>query len=248
MKKTIIFIVIFSLITLLSLSAYANDLIANGGFELNEDDQPPAGWYSFSTLNTSEYIFCASKTAFSGKYSAQLSHLRSGASLIRQKIKCLPNALYRISAQIRTESVLDLGAGAGIGVQSDALSFPSHSCISDGLYGTGNWQNITIFVQTGKEIDSFYLCLLLAHKDAPNLGTAYFDDISITKVDSIPEDSLLIELGTPSLQTETPSLYFLYLLIIFLCILGITIIFFLKHRSKNASQAADQDNEKSDIF
>ncbi|MBS6475439.1 MAG: hypothetical protein KH354_05600 [Clostridiales bacterium] len=247
MKKTIIFLFIFSFVSFLSLSVHANELLINSGFELFEDEQPPAGWYSFSTLNTSEYTFCASETAYSGKYSAQLTHLRSGASLIRQKVKCLPDTLYRISAQVRTEFVLDLGAGAGIGVQTDALDFPNHSCISDGIYGTGDWQNITIYVQTGKETDSFYLCLLLAHKNAPNLGTVYFDDISIIEIDSMPKDGLLIELETiPSQTKPSSSLYFLYFSIIFLCLLGIITVSFLKHRSKTTSQSANQNDKEND--
>ena len=160
MKKTIIFLFIFSFVSCLCFSAHANELLINSGFELLEDEQPPAGWYSFSTLNASEYIFCASETAYSGKYSAQLTHLRTGASLIRQKVKCLPNALYRISAQVRTESVLDLGAGVSIGIQTDALDFPDHSCISDGIYGTGDWQNITVYVLTaGRGKTCRFLCL-----------------------------------------------------------------------------------------
>ena len=247
MKKTIIFLFIFSFVSCLCFSAHANELLINSGFELLEDEQPPAGWYSFSTLNASEYIFCASETAYSGKYSAQLTHLRTGASLIRQKVKCLPNALYRISAQVRTESVLDLGAGVSIGIQTDALDFPDHSCISDGIYGTGDWQNITVYVQTGKETDTFYLCLLLAHKNAPNLGTVYFDDISITEIDSVPEDGLLIELGPlPSHTKPSSSVSFLYFSIISLCLLGIIIVSLLKHRSKTASQSDNQNGQEND--
>ena len=119
---------------------------------------------------------------------------------ISQDIPVLENQEYEVTGRIKTESVT-ASQGARIrvlryanGKQIDPLSY------SNNVLGTKDWQNVKAKVNTEQGIDTIRVQLFLEE----GTGTAYFDDIQLTKKETLTslafkETQLILEKGT----TET---------------------------------------------
>lgn len=106
---------------------------------------------------------------------------------VYRKIRVKANSVYEVSVMIKTENV-ESGAGANIS---------GYNCtgISSGQFGTSDgWIKKTVYLKTGEGQTSVELSLGLGGYSAESSGTAYFDELTVKKVDAAPEGGELLTL------------------------------------------------------
>lgn len=116
-----------------------------------------------------------------------------------QTVKVEGNTIYEISCRVRTEEVGEHGIGAGI-------SFYGRFTYSQDIKGTTNgWETIELFIKTGTDVESIILTLGLGGYSNVNTGMAQFDNVSMTKMTTVPEGitPVLIESASGVAKTDT---------------------------------------------
>ena len=95
-----------------------------------------------------------------------------------QDIDVSPDCLYRISAQVKAAC----SGGLGANVSVDGLYVFSNS-----IYDTaGEWEEAVLYARTGPDQTRFRLFVRLGGYSGEAQGEAYFDDISVTRIESAP--------------------------------------------------------------
>lgn len=240
MKKLISgFILLITI--LLQVSVLATGQVQNGDFEIVEQAQPPAGWYSEAYL-PSAHSFTSSSNDNNGTVCAVLTNTQKNDSRIYQKVECLPNTYYLLTAWVRTEGVQATAdaAGASITVQQDGgktTNFVSSMHIDDECTA---WTEVCLYIQTSSQCSAFYIWLRLGDFAMDNTGTAYFDDVALRVTDSVPQGEEVAYLGDP----ETPGLFssiggFLPLIALVLLVLAIGIYLLQRARKMEKANAHD---------
>ena len=92
-----------------------------------------------------------------------------------QELAVSPNTAYRISCYVRTEGVRS-GAGANIGVYGIAIH-------SEPVLGDSGWQRIELTGKTAEGQTVLPVSIGIGGHGETSLGKAFFDDVSIERVD-----------------------------------------------------------------
>jgi len=166
------------------LSAEQN-LIQNPSFEESVNGHPSiwneAAWNNEPGATT---FGVDAVKAHSGKSSAVIVNDKENHARFVQAVTVSENSSYRFSAWIRTENVGEGTLGSGIGV-TDKLEFGGD------IRKTSDWKQAELYIKTGPGINSVSLMLTLGTYGALNTGKAWFDDVSLVKVDSIPSSAVV---------------------------------------------------------
>ena len=153
-----------------------DDLIANGGAESLNVEGMPQDWY------TDAYIY-------QGYSSFDVADGRSGSALhivntspndarFAQRVSVSPNTLYCLSGYIRASAEGGLGAN---------LSIEGVYVFSESVYDTdGAWKEVRLYGRTGEKQRSVTVYARLGGYSGEATGEAWFDDISLCRVDSVP--------------------------------------------------------------
>lgn len=124
---------------------------------------------------------------YSGNASACIVNNLANDSRLTQNISVEENSFYRLSCMVRTENV---GSGAkGANISAEGLLDTS-----DDVKGTSDWKSVSVYGKTKKGQTSFILAIGLGGYGSVNTGSAWFDDISVVKVDSVPSGAKIINL------------------------------------------------------
>lgn len=128
----------------------------------------------------------------SGQNCAAIYNLEERGSRYIQKVEVEPDSQYKFSAWIRTENVGEGRIGANISVVGNTI-------YSQDIKGTTHqWEYVELYIKTMEEVDSVELILALGGYDRLgadenlNTGKAFFDDVALEKVDSIPEGARVV--------------------------------------------------------
>lgn len=108
-------------------------------------------------------------------YNKQLNDAR-----IYQHVAAEKNSNYKVTAYIRTEDVGEEGAGANISVKD-------YSGTSMRIIGDTDWKEVSLYVSVQNVSGGFDICLCLGGYSAESTGKAYFDNVTVEEVDTIPE-------------------------------------------------------------
>jgi len=97
------------------------------------------------------------------------------------------NSFYKISGWVKTEGVSEEGgAGANISVLGN---FESYEYVFDG----DDWKYIEFYGETAKGQAALTIALRLGFYSGENTGTAWFDDVSVYQVVSVPEGAVCLD-------------------------------------------------------
>ena len=176
------FCLALTLLVCLTAAAEETNLIANGGFETLDASGDPVDWYptAYRTQEGYSRIAVTSEKAHSGQYSAVVENASANDARYTCTVSVEPSSLYRLSAYVLVESMEDTGNGANLGIEG-IYSY------SDCLFDTdGEWQYLEWYGETGEDQHELTFGVRVGGYGAESTGKAYFDDVVLEKVDSLP--------------------------------------------------------------
>ncbi|MDD3212526.1 MAG: phospholipid carrier-dependent glycosyltransferase [Eubacteriales bacterium] len=158
------------------------NLLANGGFEKINSAGEPDGWYT-SAYRTQEGFTrfeITDEKAYSGKYSAKITNANVNDARYVCAVNVKPETMYRVSGYILVDDMEDSGNGANLAIE-DVYAF------SECLFDTqGEWQYVEWYGETGEDQTQIQLDVRIGGYGAESQGIAYFDDITVEQVDTLP--------------------------------------------------------------
>lgn len=164
--------------------------VSNSGFTDAGDGRKISGWtkYNYNAEYKSDYectTFTVSEDSWDGN-SLKIENKEKNDARVYQTIYVDELTTYKISVMIKTENV-DGGAGANIS------AYDCHGT-SDGVFGTSDgWVRHTVYIETLEDQTSLDLSLGLGGFGSMSSGTAFFDDVKVEKVDSVPDGEETVE-------------------------------------------------------
>ena len=185
MKKIgVIFVLILVLMCPLVIMAEEN-LITNASFEQFANNGEVSDWQPISYNNQPAYslLEITSQKARSGEYSALIENFSPNDSRYVIKVKVEPSTYYKLSGYVWVESMENIGNGATFGIEN------VHT-ISKGIFEkSNNWVLIESYGLTGKTQTEVDLGVRVGGYSAESVGRAFFDDIKLEKIDSLPTNA-----------------------------------------------------------
>ncbi|MNO57952.1 putative dolichyl-phosphate-mannose--protein mannosyltransferase [compost metagenome] len=136
--------------------------------------------------------------AHSGTRSARIEIVKPDHAKWIQTVKVEPNSSYVISGWIKVQQLGDGEIGANLFPLGVGGAFPQ---VKDSLM---EWKKVEFYGTTGDEQTEFILAAGIGGYGRLNTGIALFDDISVEKVEHIPEgiQSVSLQAGTNSVNNE----------------------------------------------
>lgn len=141
----------------------------------------------------------------SGSKAAVIENIEPNHLKWVQTIKATPDSYYKISGWIKVVSTAGEGMGANILSVGVGGGYPS---VTD---TAGEWQYLEYIGQTGPKQKEFGIGASLGGYSSLIQGKAYFDDLSVEKLDAAPEganiislDSAAVSQGAGDKKTDAP--------------------------------------------
>lgn len=182
MKKiSLLLLVAFLLCVPVISFAEVKNLLANPGFE-EIANGGPAGWYQ-NVWDKNDKV-TELKVDDTEKHSGSKSLLVINNSVndarFVQDIKVDENSYYKLSCYVKTENVGNDKKGANISVVGLGDT-------SNDIKGTSNsWQYIEMYGKTNKGQSNLQVSVGLGGYNSTNTGKAWFDDVTVEKLDAAP--------------------------------------------------------------
>ncbi|MBN1410125.1 MAG: PilZ domain-containing protein [Spirochaetales bacterium] len=178
------------IVILLWLSACiekTGNLLENGGFERDYFNQI-AMWGNEAHIYSTDAVrfFVKDNEGHSGTRCAAIANLVPNDSKIIQWVKVKPNSLYRLSCWIKAVEVEGGNTGANISVLGIGNSSPDFKDTA------GEWVYTELYGRTGSQQNELAVVARLGFYGSLVRGLAYFDDIGLEEVGSLPADSVLV--------------------------------------------------------
>ena len=174
---TVLFIL---LLTCLPAIAEENNLVLNPGFDEVGSDLMPENWTSDAwDTGAGLTYFEITDDGYEGN-GVHIKNAAANDSRFCQQIAVEPDTLYEFRCLARAEDIPEDSKGANISVLG-AFSY------SNMVYDTdGEWVELKFYGRTGSDQRGLTLCLRLGGYSGTNTGSAWFDSVSVRKVDSVP--------------------------------------------------------------
>jgi len=184
-----LFYVILVLFLFNSKAYAATNLIENGSFE-NSNNNELTNWTSNAwnkEANGSEFKTESASAKDGTKFVTIKNNINNDARYA-QKITVKENKIYKLSCYIKTENISKEGAGACISIEGQLEA-------SKALNGINNdWQEEEMYVKTGSGVNSVTVTVGVGGYGSLSTGKAYFDNVVVEEVNSIPENAIVSEL------------------------------------------------------
>jgi len=177
--------VMMMLLSLPSLTLAEENLLENPGFEALDKDGMPLEWYPDAYISQAGYtVYGAAGDAYEGENCAVVNNIGMNDARFAQKVAVEPNSMYLLSGWIKVDSMLDAGRGANLSIK-DIYVF------SESVYEADNdWHYVELYGETGEDQQDVTVFARVGGYSGESQGKAYFDDLSLVKVDSIPGDAV----------------------------------------------------------
>lgn len=171
------------------------NLIVNGDFSAVTGGMPD-DWETGMWVIEPGASYLESVTFENGEKGVMVENAASNDARFEQTVAVRENAIYRLTAQVAAEDCGESTAGAN-------LSFLGVYGMSESLYDTdGDFKELSVYGRTGRGQRELTVCLRLGGYGAENTGRAYFKQVELTQVESVPVGAQVIELKTPEPQRE----------------------------------------------
>lgn len=199
---------VFILFALFTSAGYpvlsTDEMLKNPSFEGINGEQP-SDW-TFDAYNKKDGITVYGidhTNAHSGDQCIFIESRYENDARFNQLVHVKENKLYKLSGWIRTENVGTDGKGANLSIEGKLTT-------TKDIKGTNNeWQNVEMYIAAGNAVDSIIITIGIGGYSRMNIGKAWFDDISIVEVDSIPEGAILenvsAEINPPAKEKPSPK-------------------------------------------
>ena len=162
----------------------AENLLDNPDFlELDEEDLP-ADWYTDAYIMEPGYtLFSHAEGDPEHPMAAVIQNIGENDARFAQTVEVEPDSLYLLSGFVKADHV-----EGGHGVN---LSVEGVYAFSEKYYETnGQWKYIEYYGETGPEQEYLTVFARLGGYSGISTGKAYFADLSLKKVDSVPGDGI----------------------------------------------------------
>ena len=177
------------------------NLLMNAAFEMLDENGIPEDWYRDAYIQEPGYTsfqMDPEEEQLSGLHILRIHNMALNDARLAQTVPVEPESLYCFSALVKAVHVQE-GHGAN-------LSIEGVYAFSEELFDTdGEWHRIVWYGETGSEQNSVTVFIRLGGYSGESLGTAYFADLHLTPVDSLPEDviaSRWFKLDTPAVYSD----------------------------------------------
>lgn len=252
MKKVVIVLVALLLVVSLSNSIWAlgdgnQNLLVNADFELAGQEQKPDYWRADYWQPDSK-ITVTTKKVHKGKYALEIiSDKVSNDARLLQTVQVEPNTYYKLSGWVTTENVTPQKIGANLCVMSN--SFTNSSSLND----TIDWTYLEFNFKTTSKQTEVTVGPRLGMWGNDVKGAAYFDDLSLVKLNNTPSNFQALQ--DPTAQTNTQvntqtaaksSFPIVGWVIIFILLALIVVFIIYKKMRKNKNIGTEDDNDIKD--
>ncbi|MDO5299288.1 MAG: phospholipid carrier-dependent glycosyltransferase [Clostridia bacterium] len=175
------------------------NLLQNGDFSAVTDGMPD-GWSTGMWVTSVGASYLEAVTLEDGTSAVLVENAAANDARFEQSVAVRENATYLLTARVRAEGCDESELGANV-------SFL-------GIYGTsrdvhdtdGEWETVSLYARTGKGQKEATVCVRLGGYGSETTGRAWFTDVSLTQVDSVPVGESVLDLATPEpQQAETAS-------------------------------------------
>ena len=159
-------------------TASEENLLYNSDFSLTAASETlPAGWELVTYIEDDDAAAVELCDADGTAY-VKITNFVSNDTRLVQSVAVQPETVYRIRANVCTESVRgELGATVSI----DNYSVDGVYCYSEPVFGTTDWQRITLYVKTAPGQDSLRVALRLGGYGQQAAGSASFSGVDMRK-------------------------------------------------------------------
>ncbi len=159
-----------------------DEVISNGGFEEIGASGLPTGWYinSYRAQEGYSRYRVTDEKAHSGQYSAMIENINNNDTRYILTVDVEPASLYRFSGYVWVES-MEGGNGANLALED---MYAYSECL---LVPTDGWYYVEWYGETGDNQTEVTLGVRVGGYSSESRGKAYFDDISLVRVDELPE-------------------------------------------------------------
>lgn len=179
LKIFTIFILLALFIAIPNSCMAAENLARNPSFEAQSGGKP-ADWETWGYNGTSEFK-AVKGIAHSGDYYAEIISGKEDDSRFKQTVNVEEGAVYKLSCWMKTENVSQQKTGANISIEGRTVN-------SNDLKGTNTeWTYTEMYIKAGTGVNSINITLGLGGYGNTNTGKADFDDVTIEKVENIPQ-------------------------------------------------------------
>ena len=162
------------------------NLLKNPGFEALDEESLPLEWFTDAYIRRDGFTVYASTgiSAQEGQSAAVITNIGANDSRFGQAVAVEPESLYRLSGYVRAADVEDTGLGAN-------LSVDGVYAFSDSIFDTqGQWQYVETYGETGPDQHEVIVYARLGGYSGESVGTAEFDNLSLVKVDALPDNAI----------------------------------------------------------
>ena len=149
------------------------NLMPNPSFEATASTGTPRGW-KVRHYNGEAKQELSTTVAHTGKNSLVLTSEKGADTSWYADVPCEPNTNYALSAWVKLDNVKAIRGGRGV-----LLNVHGTDNATKGVTGTSDWQKIEMTFNSGGQTRLSINCLYGGYGQAT--GTAYFDDVELTK-------------------------------------------------------------------
>lgn len=170
--------------------SYEN-LIVNGDFEQGDDN-----WLQDAYVTTTGYTAYEVRPG-EGRSGSTALYIRNdylNDARFVQEVEVAPSTLYHLHGYIRGQAESGLGAN---------LSVDGVYVFSDLVYDAGEeWQEVSLYGMTGEKQTELKIFVRLGGYSGESTGEAWFDDVTLCRVDDVPDGYIAQNLFAAQTQTE----------------------------------------------
>ncbi len=195
LRRIAVLVLCVTVIFSIHVFAEGKNIVRNPGFE-DGNGNIPEGWsvYNWNSQSNVTLFRIDSGQSHNGGRSACIINNSLNDARYTQEIAVEPDSYYRLSCWIKTEGVEIEGKGANLSILGTLYR-------SRSIYGTSSgWEYVELYGKTGSDQKSFVITVGLGGYGGESTGKAWFDDVLVEKVDSVPEG-----IGVVNLYPESGS-------------------------------------------
>lgn len=230
-------LLVFSLFFIAAGSAVngSENLLTNGDFEAEPE---LAGWKEDYWQPGSTFVLTGEKV-HGGKKALMIRSTTSNDVRAIQTVEVKPNTFYRLAGWIATTDVPEERVGGNLCLMG---GYDHTSSVN----GTKDWTYVELNFRTHASQTEVTVGARLGMYSNDTTGTAYFDDLSLVRLDTAPAS--YIQLSAPDAGSATTTGgkgnygAFLWIALI-LVFIGVNIYFYRK-RSRAGTARADREQEE----
>ena len=210
MKKKPWIVVLFALLVIAAVSftlssgsakdavPQTGNLIANGDFSILEDGQPK-GWETGMWVTSAGASYLEAVTLADGTTAALVENAASNDARFEQAVAVRENTTYKLTARVMAE-------GCGEGTKGANVSFSGIYGTSRDLHDTdGQWETLTLYGRTGKGQKEVTVMVRLGGYGSETTGKAWFTDVRLEQVETVPVGETVLDLATPAPSKKTDT-------------------------------------------